>query len=222
MKRLFRPLSRILAIILLAQLLNSCASIPGRLIPTVEDLPDKSMHANKPTVFIDINYHTFMKGAHSEPIENITAKGIFVQEVKNVTDESNLFESYTLDKFESDGVDYTIQIDMLNHGNYVTAMLAGIVSGLTLTVIPVAAKDNFTLTAKLLDADGNEIKTYVYDDFVRTWFQLFLLPFSWTIKTAPIKVRENMIMNLYNDILNDNLLEYSYNPHELPEFYCLK
>jgi hypothetical protein len=209
-------------VILIAVLLNACASIPGRLIPTIEELPDKSMHEKKPTVFIDVNYHTFLKGLHSEPVENITAKDVFIQELKKVTDEAELFASYTLDKFESNGVDYTLQIDMLNHGNYTTAMLAGIVSGLTLTVIPVAAKDNFTLTAKLLDADGNEIKTYVYDDYVRTWFHLFLLPFSWTIKTTPIKVRENMVKNLYNDILQENQMEYAHKSTLIQELYCLK
>jgi len=222
MKKLIFRSTKILVTFLIFQVLIGCMTLPGRLIPTITKLPDKAMFVNKPKVFIDINFHTFLKGQHTAPVENITAKDIFVNTVKNVTEKSNLFESYTIDKFQSRNVDYTIQLDMLNYGNFSKAMIAGIISGLTLTVIPVAAKDNYKLTAKLLDTNGNEIKTYVYEDYARTWFQLFLFPFAGTLKKVPNKVMENMIENLYNDILNDNYLKYSYNGSDLPDFLCFK
>ena len=223
MKKLnLKTAAKILVVFLILQFLIGCLASPGRLIPTVDKLPDKSVFVNKPNVFLDINFHTFLKGLHKAPVENITAKDQFVNLVKNVTKESNLFESYTIDKFESKDVDYTIQIDMLNYGSYTKSLLAGIVSGLTLTVIPVSAKDNYKLTAKLLDAEGNGLKTYVYDNYMKTWIQMFLFPFVGTLKKVPNNIMDNMIKNLYNDILNDNLLKYSYIEYDFPEFLCLK
>jgi len=196
-------------------------SLPGKSIPLISSFPDRSTFANKPKVFIDVNFHTFLKGQHTSPVENITAKEEFVQTVKEVTDQSKLFSGYTLDRFDSKDCDLTIQIDMLNHGDYTMALLSGCISGLSLTLIPVAAKDNYTLTAKLLDKEGNVLKSYVYDDYVRTWFHLFLFPFVGTLKTVPDDVMGNMVKNLYNDILNDNYLQYSYRESELPEFLCI-
>jgi hypothetical protein len=222
MKKLCFTTTKVLAIFLLFQLLNGCLAVPGRLVPTVQTLPDQSAYANKPDVFIDVNFHTFLKGKHTSPVENITAKDQFLNIVKEVTEQSALFESFTFDRFESNNTDYTIQMDMLNSGDNTKAMLAGCVSGLTLTVIPVAAKDNYTLTARLLDANGNELKTYKYEDYVRTWIHMFLFPFLGSMKKVPSEVMENMVKNLYNDILNGHYLNYSYRESDLPDFLCLK
>jgi hypothetical protein len=213
---------RLLLIFFVIPFFDGCMSIPGGLIPIVTGLPDKTAYVNKPDVYIDLSYHTFLKGQHTEPVENSAARDEFLGLVNQITEESKLFQSFSFDKMNNPEADFTIQMDMLNHGDYTMAMLAGCISGLSLTIIPMAARDNYTLTAKLLDSRGNEIKSYVYDDFVRTWFHLFLFPFSGSIKKVPDEVRANMVKKLYNDILNDNLLEYSYNQRELPEFLCLK
>lgn len=209
MKNNFKIATKTLLIVLLFQVFSGCLVLPGKLIPVVNVLPDKSMYKNKPKVFIDVNFHTYLKGLHSAPVENITAKDIFITVVKKVTENSNAFQSYTLDKFESSGMDYTLQIDMQNYGNNTGAIFAGLVSGLTLMTIPVAVKDNYRLNAKLLNAEGNEIKTYVYDDYVKTWIHLFLFPFVGSLKKVPKNVMENMLQNLYNDLLKDQNLEYS-------------
>lgn len=222
MKKLLVTSTKFLVILMFFQVLWGCMVIPGKLIPIVTALPDKTSYVNKPTVFLDVNFHTFLKGKQSAPVENITAKDQFITTIKNVTATSNLFESYTFDKFKSKDVDYTIQLDMLNYGNNTSAMLAGCVSGLTLTLIPVAAKDNYKLTAKLLDENGNEMKTYVYENYMKTWIHLFLFPFMGTMKKVPLELMENMVRNLYRDILFDDYLRYSYNESDLPEFLCLK
>lgn len=211
-------LGKTLVIILAIQLFNGCMALPGRLVPTVTSLPDKTSFVNKPTVFLDVNFHTYLKGKHTSPVENIDAKDLFINVVKEVTEESKLFENYTLDRFESRDVDFTIQMDMLNSGDNTKAMLAGCVSGLTLMIIPMAATDNYTLTATLVDHDGNEINEYVYEDYMKTWFHLVLFPFLGTIKKVPLELWGNMIKSLYRDILNDNYFNYSYNEMDLPGF----
>ncbi|HDS07151.1 MAG TPA: hypothetical protein ENO05_05935 [Bacteroides sp.] len=215
-------MSRLLSVFVLFQLLSGCLMVPGKLVPTVHTLPDRSAYENKPDVFIDLNFHTFLSGKHSAPVENITAKDQFLNIVRNVTDRSNLFESYTFDRFEGSDKDLTIQMDMMNTGNNTGAMLAGCVSGLTLTVIPVAVKDNYVLTATLLDSSGTELATYRYENYVRTWIHMFLFPFFGTMKKVPGEVMENMVRNLYNDILQDGYLKYAYQENELPDFLCLK
>lgn len=209
MKNIFISSTKILLLFLLFQVPTGCMFIPGRLIPTVTKLPDKTMYIKKPKVNIELDWHNFLKGKDKEPVEKIHARYVLYEKVKNVTEKSNLFESYAIDKCQGKNVDYTIQIDMLHYVDNSKIKVAAMISGLSLFMIPVAMKNNYKLTAKLLDANGNEIKTYVYDDYLKIWYQLFLLPFGVATIKAPNEVIENMIKNLYNDILNDNYLKYS-------------
>lgn len=77
--------------------------------------------------------------------------------------------------------------------------------------MPTAVTDNFKLTAKLFDADGQLLKTYSYDDAITTWTAVWLLPAAAgkTAESAVRSVCENMIRTLFRDIAKDDLLRHS-------------
>jgi hypothetical protein len=204
MRNLIICAPKFLIFALFFQVFAGCLTMPGRLIPIVPKIEDKSANRNKPKVFIDVNFHSFLEGKYKVPVENIAAKDIFLTYVKEVTEESKIFDTYTFNRFQTKDINYTIQLDMLNYGNYLKSTLSGLVSGLSLTLIPITVKDNYRLTAKILDSKGNETKTYIYDDYSRTWIELLLFPFVGSTKKVGKEVLENMVRKFYTDILNES------------------
>jgi hypothetical protein len=196
-------------------LLTSCASFPGKKLPTIETLPDKSEFMNKPSIYLDVNFFTHLSGAHKKPAENVTAKGIFIETVEQVTKESNLFATYTFDRFKGREMDYIIKLDMTNYGNMGTAMLGGMITGLSLFTIPSRVTDNYKLVANVFDRNGKELGSYEVEDCIRTWFHLFMLPLAGKTPNRTVKhVWTNMLKNIYEAISNDKLLLYSSMQYE--------
>ena len=77
--------------------------------------------------------------------------------------------------------------------------------------MPTAVTDNYKLNAKLFDGKGQLLKSYSYDDAFVTWFGIWLLPVAGkTPNSAMEEVLGNMIRTLFRDILNDELLRYSW------------
>ena len=108
--------------------------------------------------------------------------------------------------------EYHLAIDMRNEGNTFVAALTGVLSGLTLTILPGYAKDEYILTAEL-SRDGTVLKTYKYEDYKTYWIQLFMLfafdnNFAKGDKVAD-QVVDNMFWNLICDINRDNILKPS-------------
>lgn len=199
-------LINIIGILLFFQFIVGCIAIQGRLISKVNELPDKTTSIHKPNVFIDVNFFQSAKGENATPIKNQKAKDLLVSRISNIAKESKIFKTYTFNKFHTDDIDYTIKINMFNYGKFT---ITNAISLFTLTIIPLVAKDNYKLTAIIFDADGKEIKTYTYNDFYKTWFHLFLIPFSFSDShiNVPDQVIDNMLMNLFNDMLNDSCFE---------------
>lgn len=89
----------------------------------------------------------------------------------------------------------------------------GFISGLTLTVIPAAATDNYVLRASVLDKAGNVMKKYEYRSHVTTWIGLIFIPMmAYSPQTVVPEHWENMIKRAYEQIIKDNMLRYSALP----------
>jgi hypothetical protein len=200
----------LLSIIVFSQILTGCITYQCGNLLSIENLPDQSYYQNKPSIAFDVSFYTFLKGAQKEPVLNPAATDELIKSIEKVTRESNLFSKYTFDMDDQSDYDYTIQIELLNYGNYWAAYCSGFLSGLTLCVIPAYAKDSYRLTCKVFDKNGAEVKSYEYEECIKTWIQLLLFPFIGTTKKVPVEMRENMLKNFYNDLIRDGVLEYSY------------
>jgi hypothetical protein len=104
--------------------------------------------------------------------------------VEKTARDAALVRSLTFESFQAAGADHVLQIEITNYGSAGKAAAAGFITGITLFIVPTAATDNYKLTAKLFDGNGQLLKSYS-------------------------EVLGNMIRTLFRDILKDELLRYS-------------
>jgi hypothetical protein len=139
----------------------------------------------------------------------------FVEAASTVAHESQLFSSVSVDPHA--GGDYRLAIDMTNEGNILLATCLGTISGLTLTILPAYARDNYILTATIHDAKDAPIRSYQYKDHISSWIQLFLLPFAASTEHVGDEVRANMLKHLFTDIARDRIVRPVAQENALPQ-----
>ena len=194
---------------------TACASFPAERMPKVDEVPSQQRFPNKPSVYVPLRFTVDLSGGENPAREVTTPLPMLRQAVERIAAEAALFRSLTFESFQAKDVDHVLQIDLTNYGSAGKAAAAGFITGLTLFLVPTAATDNYKLTAKLFDANGQLLRTYSYDDAITTWLGMWLLAVAGkTPKSAAEGVWENMIRTLYSDIVNDGLLRYSESPRE--------
>ena len=216
MKMSLGACARIAAILTAATLFSGCASFPGGNNPQIDKLPDKSAFTKRPSITLDVKMVAGNPDAATHA-ENKPGTDLFKGVVDKVTKDSAFFSSYSLDPFKSKETDYTIKMEMLNHGSGGAAAVSGLITGFTLGVIPGAATDHYRLTAKVMDRQGTVMKSYVINDEVTTWIGIWFIPFMGSSPQVVVpKVWTNMVKNVYQQMENDKLLPYAALPvHEM-------
>lgn len=199
---------RVLWLMLLVSLVTGCASFPEYRTPKVEGIVNKELIQNKPSVYIPLRYMTNLSsGDEKSNTESVTQLPRIRRIVEKTANELATFQTFTFESFQAKNMDYVLEIEMLNYGSKGKAMAAGLLTGLSLYLIPSTATDNFKLTAKLYDKNRNLVKTYTYDDAVTTWFGIWFIPVAgYTPIKAMENLWENMIKTLFRDLINDNML----------------
>lgn len=192
-----------------AVVMNSgCASFPANKLPEVS--PDQySDVQNKPSACLDVKFFTYLKGKNDHPVENFDIRDKLLSLVSRVTEESRLFRSFTFDKYQGQQMDYIIQLDFTNYGNYTGAVIAGVISGITAGVIPTWVKDRYRLEPVVYDGQGNELRVYRYEDHMTTVFHLVFIPMIGSTQKVPFKIISNMLRNFYYDLSRE---EFFVNP----------
>lgn len=188
---------KMLLVILGCLALFGCASFPGNELPkyTYEQL---AVPAEKVAIDYDARFLTM---GH----ENAAAVRIFQEEIDKVFRNSQLFASH------APGVGtapYHLSLTLENKGDTGGAAITGFLSGLTLTILPGFAKDEYVLTADIKQGD-TLLKQYRYQDHMNTWIQLFMIFAMPTHlpKDKAVEVIDNMLLNLLADLQKDGLLK---------------
>lgn len=197
-------------LLIATSLLSGCASFSGKENPEIDKLPDKSSYSQKPSVCLDVKFVAGSPDVAKLPVENPKATEKLKGIVQQVTTNSAFFSRSSLDPFASKDMDYTIKMEMLNHGDSGAAAISGLITGFSLFIIPGAATDHYRLTAKVMDRNGTVIKTYEVNDEVTTWIGIWFIPFMGNSPTevAP-KVWENMVKTVYQKMDKDKLMPYA-------------
>ena len=105
------------------------------------------------------------------------------------------------------GTPYHLDVKVNNSGNLGVALLLGTLSGLTLTILPGYARDDYEMVA-VLTKNGSEVKRYRYEESVSTWTEFFLvfgMPFNHRGDKVPDTIR-NMTRHLVKDMVQDGVL----------------
>ena len=153
--------------------------------------------AEQPTVSYDFKFLT--RGN-----ENLPATGMMSPVVDKELKLSGIRESHQ----PTPGQPH-VKIVVDNTGPIGAALVTGLFSGLTLTILPGYARDDFQMTA-VVTRDGKELKRYEYNDSVTTWIEFFLvfgMPFSDGTQKKVETVMADMSQNLAADLKKDNLLK---------------
>jgi len=176
-----------------------CASFPGK------DLPKYSYDQIKPPApqpCIDYDAKFLTMGR-----ENARGVAIFQEEIEKVFRQSNFFQKH------SPGVgsgDYHFSMVLQNEGNMCLAGISGFISGLTLTIIPGYAKDEYILTVDV-KKEGEVLKQYQYRHYMDTWIQLFMIFLTATHNPQEVarQVIDDMLLNFLHDLEKDQILVQS-------------
>lgn len=197
--------------LVIASVLNGCASFPQNELAQVEPFPNMDRYTNKPSVYVDFNY--FRGQPHSASAREVNAAyDVFQPMIENVIINSRLFDQVAFHDNDKQNKDYTIQINAYNHGNEAAAMISGFITGYSLGLIPGAATDNYTLTIKVLDKSGKTINEHENKDSVTTWVGLWFIPaMANTPEKAVLSTLENQIRTALKQLIESGSLKYSVN-----------
>ncbi len=182
--------------ILAVCILAGCASFPGKQLPTytygqLTSLPKKI------TATYDI------KAFSIYGVEDHTSATRLDFKVQKVLSSSPIFSDIKPGAGQSD---YHYSFIFRNDGMppLPVAFLNGVISGLTLCMIPAYARDIFIITVEVKQ-DDRVLKTYTYQDQMDTWIQLFLValtPFYFPANISDAVI-ENIVMNFLYDFTKD-------------------
>ncbi len=186
------------ALLVVASLaLAGCAGFPGNKLAKQGY---GSLASAQPKVVVDYDV-TFIGPGGSQMY---SANYMLAEQVKMVFEKSKVFASHNLN---GKGAPVHLKVKLEDKGNLADATLAGIVSGLTLTIVPTCATDEYELNIEVASAD-KLIKRYTYNDSMTTWIQLFLIfafP-SHNPGTISREIIENMLLNFLHDVQADGVL----------------
>jgi hypothetical protein len=178
-------------------MITGCVSLHGNMLPKVASDQIKPA-AEKASVDYEVSWLVNGKPFPAVP-------PLFLNEIKSTFDKSGVFEKHSIGV---GGAPFHLQIIMNNHGNMGAGAVLGFISGLTLTIIPAYAKDNYDLTVNLKQGEKT-LKTYAYRDCMKTWIEFFLI--FGTPGHTPNKVGkdiiDNMLLSFVRDLAADNLLK---------------
>lgn len=190
---------RALALVAVATL-GGCASFPQHQIPTAAK-PAAPAGA-KPSVIITVTHYL----GENPGTEMRAASDLMRPVVTSTILESGLVDPtpYAI----GDKTDLKLDVSINNVGNMGAAAALGIVSGLSLGVIPVPATDNYKVKLKVSNAGGHVVGTTTNQDAVRTWIGWIFLPMAAKTPEKAVKSTiANQVLSALNDAYASGLLK---------------
>lgn len=154
--------------------LAGCASFTGDQVAKTT-LPSVSQYQQRPSVYVDFHFYQGEVGSTNEMPQ---ARDMLKPQLESVLKESALFSRYTLDPFQKQPGDYTLRLNVYNHGSVGAATVAGMITGFSLFIIPSAAKDEYTMSLEVIDPNGQAVQPLRNEDYIRTWMGIWLLPMA--------------------------------------------
>lgn len=197
-----------LLLLLCSTLLAGCASFRNNEIAEAGQLPDVSQYANKPSVFVEAHFY---QGEPEAPLTEVLAMKPRIDGIVGKTfNDAGVFSKLSFDEADKASADYTVRIEVYNHGNHGAAAISGAITGATFGVIPGAATDNYTLKAKLTDRSGAVVSSSTSKDSITTWFGLWLIPaMAATPDKAVQSTLDNQLRTLLKELIEGGKLKYS-------------
>ncbi|SDH90795.1 hypothetical protein [Pseudomonas panipatensis] len=199
---------------LFALSLAACASFPGdQVAPT--KLPSMASYQQRPSVYVDFAFYQGEPGSQGA-VEMPQAREQLKPQLETLLRESGLFSRYSLDQFQKQPGDYTLKLKVYNHGSSGAAMLSGIITGVSLFIIPGTARDDYTMTLQVIDPDGRPVLAQQNNESIRTWLGIWFLPLAaHTPKDATNDAFSRQFNALLKKLVDQQVLKYAQLPSPL-------
>lgn len=198
---------KVLALALMLSL-GGCASFTKDEVAPV-NLPSMANYANKPNVFVDFDF--FQGEPNSAAATEVPqARDMLKPELKRALDESGLFGRVTFDEFEKQPGDSSLRLKVYNHPPSGGQMVMAFISGLTFTIIPTMATDQYTVSLETLDDRGQSSTRNSNHDAINTWMGIWFLPLAGnTPKEAITDTFNRQVKALLKNWVDNNRMKYS-------------
>ncbi len=188
--------------------LSGCASFTQDEVAPV-NLPSMSSYSNKPNVYVDFDFYQGMPKS-SSAVEVPQARDMLKPELQKVLSDSGLFGRVTLDEFQKQPGDYNLRLKVYNHPPGGGQMVMAFISGLTMTVIPSLATDQYSMSLETLDPQGQAVSSAANHDSVNTWIGIWFVPLMGnTPKEAVTDTFSRQVNALLKQMVDSKSLKYS-------------
>ncbi|MNI29119.1 hypothetical protein D3C73_829240 [compost metagenome] len=192
----------------LALSLGGCASFTKDEVAPV-NLPSMANYSNKPNVYVDFDFYQGDPD-NAQANEVPQAREMLKPDLKRAFNESGLFGRVSFDEFEKQPGDYSLRLKVYNHAPGGGQMALAFISGLTLTIIPALATDQYTMSLETLDDRGQSLGKTSNHDAVNTWMGIWFLPLAGnTPKAAVTDTFSRQVNALLKNWVDSNRLKYS-------------
>jgi hypothetical protein len=124
--------------------------------------------ARKPTITLRFSHESSING--KPRILKPASENVMSAPILRAFYDSMLFSSVSRDET---GTDLIANVDIAHEGR--GSMGAAMLSGLTMTLIPVTASDRFTVTTEFTTGNGRRLGSVEVSEENKAWIQLFLL-----------------------------------------------
>lgn len=188
--------------------LSGCASFTQDEVAPV-NLPSMSSYSNKPNVYVDFDFYQGTLKS-STAVEIPQARDMLKPQLQKVLSDSGLFGRVTLDEFQKQPGDYNLRLKVYNHPPGGGQMVMAFISGLTMTIIPALATDQYSMSLETLDPQGQAVTSGTNHDSVNTWMGIWFVPLmSNTPKEAVTDTFSRQVNALLKQMVDSKSLKYS-------------
>lgn len=188
--------------------LGGCASFTKDEVAPV-NLPSMSNYSNKPNVYVDFDFYQGTPKSASA-VEIPQARDMLKPELQKVLSDSGLFGRVTLDEFQKQPGDYNLRLKVYNHPPGGGQLVMAFISGLTMTLIPSMATDQYTMSLEALDQQGLAISNASNHDSINTWMGIWFVPLMGnTPKEAVSDTFSRQVNALLKQMVESKSLKYS-------------
>lgn len=200
-------IGKILGLCLLLAL-TGCASFTQDEVAAV-DLPSMARYANKPNVYVSFAFYQGEPNS-AAAVEVPQARDMLKPQLQKVLNDSGLFGRVTLDESQKQPGDYNLRLKVYNHPPGGGQLVMAFISGLTFTLIPSMATDQYTMSLQTLDPQGQAVGSSSNHDEIDTWMGIWFVPLMGnTPKEAVSDTFGRQVNALLKQMVERNSLKYS-------------
>lgn len=198
-------------LVIAAAYTGGCGTFSHENTPRLGALSTTESLGERP--YMHLNVQALIKKSGAAPaIHDAAATAALKIIVAKTTEESALFERYSMEHSERQQPDLIVSVQLLedfNDDSWARLPLAfwqGAAEG-SLWVIPFPATIRQRLTTQVTDREGKHLKTYDTTDGVTAWLAIWSLPFTQNQMQAVVQENwRKMLLNTYQMMINDGIL----------------